>query len=187
MERSKKIDDYLQGRMNKTEVIEFEHEVSNDESLAADLEMQRLELKTINLMKRDALLSQMESYTKENPKLEKRKIRPLQIVKIAASILVIFTFFALWKANDYTNENIVFNDFKEHSPDFELTRTKSNNTNEVLFPSDVIAILDGRSIEDANTAITYFNQYESNDIKKVTQAKYNLAHAYLLNKEYTKS
>ena len=117
MSRSKyfdRIEAYLTGGMSAAEATSFEQEVSRDEALALELELQKLEHDAMNLMLEEDLKGKMGNWSDAPPvnpfaeepaakiiRMDRRRRTLLSIAAAVGGILLVTTLFLYFNSQSF--------------------------------------------------------------------------------------
>lgn len=197
MENFDRIQNYLLDNMSPSERIRFEEEVKQDDTLAEQLELQRFELETLDQLEEDSLRSlakkiDLNSSAKQNEETNIRSINTQRSATkrwltfaAAASVLLLIGFF-LFNQNTPNTANIMAYGYENASIEYQDLRRGDNDETQKFDP-EILSILQTRNKAKAKQAIQYFSSITPINPKIQNEAKLNLAHAYILNKEHDKA
>ncbi len=191
------IEDYLFNRLSEEDRVSFEKELTNNEVLAKELALQRIEFDIIDQMEEDDLRTKAASWKKKletsetsqkstpetkEVKLINKKRYLLPILAIAASLLL---FIGIIVPNFITPQpNILAQAYEGAKLEYTVTLLQKGDEGNNIFKQPYLQILEKRNKEKAKDAISYFSTFSSDVKIENTRAKVNLGHAYILEEDF---
>jgi hypothetical protein len=194
MENFDQIKRYLLNQLSEDERKQFEEEARQNKALARELELQRFELETLDQLEEDTLKKKAVelrfNINRTGPKTKARKIGTLRsrskvigLLLAAASIALLIGFF-FWQGST-SSEDLVTMSYEQARVDYTLNGDTRRGESTAVFDKQILDILNKRNRRQARRAIDYFSQFEAANQYAGIRAKLNLAHAYLLNQDFT--
>ncbi len=197
MENFDRIQNYLLGNMSPAERLSFEKEVVQNEQLAEELEVQRFELETLDQLEEDSLRAKAKELSTKKATAsskeanvhtmgtKKTKKPRWFLLAAAASVLLLIGFF-LYNNTSSSTADILSYGYGNGNIEFKRTKRGAPNTDE-QFDQKVLDILINQNQSKAEEAIQYFSSISPTSPTTQDEAKINLAHSYILNKEFHKA
>lgn len=196
MENFERIQKYLLNQMSEEEKRDFEEEVRRSSALAEELELQRFELETIDQLEEDALRAKARELRAEmiaaKPETKVKKLKPFRpgttrwiILAVAASIALLIGFFFL-QTNRFSASEAIALGYEASMLDYGAPIARSDDDTDV-FDLRYLQILRDRNEAQAGEAIDYFARFSTANELVSIDARMNLGHAYMLNKEFEKA
>lgn len=186
---------FLAGEMPENEAEEFERQIAEDKELALEVEIQRFGVEAIRFWAEKDLRNHIKTLREE----EQKESRPQGVIKsikfrkiykwvaIAAAFALLILSIFLWQDRFSTDKTVVYG-YEIRQPKFDQTGRRKGEVTETVFDPQYIEILTNRDAERAEKAVEYFQSFVLKDSSAaLTYAKLNIAHAYVLNKDYEKA
>ncbi|MBK7870678.1 MAG: tetratricopeptide repeat protein [Saprospiraceae bacterium] len=178
------IERYLSDELNSAEKLILDQRLTEDESFAHEFQRRQMAHTTLDYLIAKNLKAQLQELENENKgkvvSINKNRQKRLVILSLAASILLIVTFFFIIPQNSMSNAELASAYYE--SPDLTVRGSETTNPDQELLKDGITALQNGQH----NKAITALESIpESNPY--YTLAQYYLGHAFYAAGQYDKA
>ncbi|MDX1938932.1 MAG: tetratricopeptide repeat protein [Saprospiraceae bacterium] len=175
------IERYLSDELNGTEKLILDQRLTEDESFAEEFQRRQIAHTTLDYMIAKNLKAQLQELERENKgkvvAINKNRQKRLVILSLAASILLIVTFFFIIPQNSMSNAELASAYYE--SPDLTIRGSETTSPNQELLASGIIAL---ENKEYAKAIATLESVPENNPYYILAQ--YYLGHAFFAAGQY---
>lgn len=187
MENLNKIERFLTGKMPPAEAEAFKQEMANNEALAREVDMQRLELTAIELLAKEDLRTRMKKVLEEEKPFERldserhasRRLIVQWTVAAVTVLLLFWAYFSLWpRPTQLSKDRLAQKGYKENPAFSEAIRGEGTT----FLKKEYMDIITDWNHDRAKEAITYF--LARADSSGLQTDKLNLGHAYMVDKNF---
>ncbi len=170
MENLEIIDNYLMGRLNKQEIVEFEKRKSNDVNFAKEVAEQKEIIEIINILEKNKLRRQFEKLEiEEINKKEIRKIYYIRTLSVAASVsIIIISYFTFFSDNFGNSKNTLasnlkyVNEYLAPPTNYFQQATRGRDNKDKL--SDAMLLYDNQKYKKASLLFDEIIDNETTDV-----------------------